>query len=244
MLVDATTAVAIVLLATLAAIVQSTAGFGFSLMLVPLLSLVIGPKETVVLSNILSALLEAVLLIRVRQAVEWKLGGTLFAGALAGMPLGLLVVIFLSASALKIVIAVTVIVFTVMLMRGLRLHSAGRAGNVAAGVVSGVLNTSTSMSGPPVVLYLQGRGIAPGPFRATLFAYFSAISVIAVGLLAAAGHFTGDVASAALVAIPSLFVGGWIGNRLHVRVPEARFRHLVYAILIASALSAMVSAVS
>ncbi len=240
---DASTAVAIVLLATLASIVQSTAGFGFSLMLVPLLSLVIGPKETVVLSNILSALLEAVLLIRVRQSVEWKLGGTLFAGAVVGMPFGLLVVIFLSASALKIVIAATVIVFTVMLMRGLRFHAAGRAGNVAAGVVSGVLNTSTSMSGPPVVLYLQGRGIAPGPFRATLFAYFSAISAIAVGLLAAAGHFTGDVAAAALVAIPSLFVGGWIGNRLHARVPEARFRHLVYGILIASALSAMVSAV-
>lgn len=241
---DASTVVAIVLLATLAAIVQSTAGFGFSLMLVPLLSLVIGPKETVVLSNILSAVLEAALLIRVRQSVEWRLGSTLFAGALVGMPLGLLVVIFLSAAALKVVIAVTVIVFTLMLMRGLRIHSAGRGGNVAAGVVSGILNTSTSMSGPPVVLYLQGRGIAPGPFRATLFAYFSAISAIAVGLLATAGHFTQNVAVAAVVAIPSLVVGGAIGNRLHHRVPEARFRHLVYAILIASAISAIVSALA
>jgi uncharacterized membrane protein YfcA len=242
--VEVSTAIAIVVLATLAAVVQSTAGFGFSLMLVPLLSLVIGPKETVVLSNILSAVLEAVLLIRVRQHVEWKLGGTLFAGALVGMPVGLLVVIFLSAAALKIVIAITVIFFTLMLMRGLRIHSAGRGGNVAAGVVSGVLNTSTSMSGPPVVLYLQGRGIAPGPFRATLFAYFSAISAIAVGLLAATGNFTGHVAFAAVVAVPSLVVGGFIGNRLHHRVPEERFRHLVYAILIASAISAIVSAVS
>lgn len=244
MQVDASTAIAIVSFATLAAVVQSTAGFGFSLMLVPLLSLVIGPKETVVLSNLLSALLEAVLLIRVRQSVEWRLGGTLFAGAVVGMPLGLLVLVFLSADALQLVIAVTVIVFTVLLMRGLRLHAAGIAGDASAGIVSGILNTSTSMSGPPVVLYLQGRGIARGPFRATLFAYFSAISAIAVCLLAATGHFTQDVAFAAVVAIPSLFVGGVIGNRLHERVPEERFRYLVYAILIASGISAIVSALS
>lgn len=239
---DLNTGLAIAGLSIFAAIVQSTAGFGFSLMLVPLLSLVIGVRETVVLANLLSASLQAALLVRARQACEWRLGGTLLVGALVGMPLGLLVVTFLSPSALKLLIAVTVLVFTGLLWRGVRLQTAGTVGCVATGLISGILNVSTSMSGPPVVLYLQAQGMARSPFRATLFAYFTTISAIAVILLALAGHFTETVALGALVAIPSLVVGGAVGSLIHKSVPEHRFRYLVYAILVASGVAAIISA--
>jgi uncharacterized protein len=237
-------AIAILGLTAFAATVQATAGFGFSLVLVPLLVVVIGPKETVVVANILSTALEAALLVRVHQYVDWRLGTKLFTGALVGMPFGLIALIWLSPKALQIVIAVTVVVFTLLLMRGVRLHRAGPLGDLFAGVVSGVLNTSTSMSGPPVVIYLQGRGVARAAFRATLLAYFAAISLIAVGLLAASNQFDKETGVAALVAIPALAVGGLLGNFLHHRVPEQRFRQLVYAILFFSAGSAIVSALT
>ena len=80
------------------------------------------------------------------------------------------------------VIAVTVLVATTLIWRGIHLRAQNRALDLAAGFVSGVLNTSTSMSGPPLVLYLQNRGMTPGQFRATLNAFFLASGAIATFL--------------------------------------------------------------
>lgn len=241
---DLPTALALLGMVAFAALTQSTAGFGFSLMLVPLLSLLIGPKDTVVTANVLSFVLDIALLSRLRHLVEWRLGIMLFVGALVGMPFGLLLLIWLSPAQLQVLIAVMVILFTILLIRGLRLHGSGRSGDILAGIVSGILNTSTSMSGPPVVLYLQGKEIPQIRFRATLTAYFGAISLIAVGLLSATGHFDRTVGAASLLAIPALIVGGVAGNWLHYRVPERFFRRLIYAILFLSAFSALAGALT
>jgi uncharacterized membrane protein YfcA len=241
---DLPTALALLGMVTFAALTQSTAGFGFSLMLVPLLSLLIGPKDTVVTANVLSFVLDVALLSRLRHLVEWRLGSTLFAGALAGMPFGLLVLIWLSPAGLQVLIAVMVILFTLLLIRGVRLQDSGRAGDICAGIISGILNTSTSMSGPPVVLYLQGKEVPQLRFRATLTAYFGAISLIAVGLLSATGHFNRTVGTASILAIPALVAGGYVGNWLHYRVPERLFRRLIYGILFLSAFSALAGALT
>lgn len=237
------TAIALLGMVAFAAMTQSISGFGFSLMLVPLLSLLIGPKDTVVAANVLSFTLDVALLSRLHGLVEWRLASMLFVGALVGMPFGVLVLVWFSPAALQVLIAAMVILFTLLLMRGLRLDDAGRIGDVVAGAISGILNTSTSMSGPPVVLYLQGKGITPLIFRATLTAYFGVISLIAIGLLSLTGHFTETVGIASILAIPALVVGGFIGNWLHYRVPGPLFRRLVYVILFVSAFSALAGAV-
>jgi hypothetical protein len=227
--------VAILLLAGLAAFAQAVTGFGFSLLIVPPLALVIGPKETVVVANILSTATNVAMLSRVHGHVDWRLGGWLFGGALVGMPVGLAVLIWINAAVLQVLIAITVLASGLLLLRGLRFHAAGRAWDAVTGVISGVLNTSTSMSGPPVVLYLQGREVSPDRFRATLTAYFLASSVVAVGLLAMAGKFTRDVGLEAAVGVPAVGVGIAAGLLVYRRVDAVLFRRLVFALLFASA---------
>jgi hypothetical protein len=136
---------------------------------------------------------------------------------------------------LQVLIAITVLASGLLLLRGLRFHAAGRAWDAVTGVISGVLNTSTSMSGPPVVLYLQGREVSPDRFRATLTAYFLASSVVAVGLLAMAGKFTRDVGLEAAVGVPAVGVGIAAGLLVYRRVDAVLFRRLVFALLFASA---------
>ena len=138
------------MLAAGAASVQSLTGIGFGLIIVPPLIFVIGAKEAVVVSNILGAVLSIGLLSRIHSGVHWRMALTLFAAAIVGMPLGLWLLLAVDARTLQIIIAVTVIVFTVLLARGLRLHMAGLAGDLFVGLASGVLRTSTSMSGPHV----------------------------------------------------------------------------------------------
>lgn len=238
---DLPTAIAVVAIVGLAALTQAIAGFGFGLLVAPLLALLIGPKETVLVSNILSTGLNLVMASRLHADVDWRLGFTLLGGALVGMPLGLAILVWIDPDALKLVIAGSVIVFALLLLRGLEVHNGGRIGDGLVGLVSGVLNTSTSMSGPPVVLYLQGQGASPERFRSTLTAYFFVTSLIAVGLLALGGQFDRDAGIAALIGFPALGAGWLAGDLLYRRVNRSSFRRLVFGILFASAGIAVVT---
>lgn len=235
-------AVLIFILAGVAAATQSLSGFGFSLLIVPPLALVIGPKEAVVVATAMGSLLNVAMLSRLHGSVDWRLWGTLLASAAVGMPLGLLGLVAVDPATLRVIIGVTVIISTVMIWRGLRIHRSGIVGDIAAGLTSGVLNTSTSMSGPPVVLYLQGRGIAADTFRATLTAFFLASGLYALGLFVLGGRIDRDAAANVGVGAPALAIGWYAGHLVYRRLDERRFRSLVVAVLLASATIVLISA--
>lgn len=225
----------IALLAGGASFAQALTGFGFSLLIVPPLALVVGPKDAVVVSNMLSTAVNIVMLTRIHHDVDWGMASRLLAGAIVGMPLGVVVLVAFAPGALQLLIAVSVIVFTAALVRGFTVRYTGRAGDVGVGVVSGVFNGATSMSGPPVVLYLQSRGIERSQFRSTVTAYFFASSAISIPLFAIAGRYDHDVSYESLVGLPTVFVGIVAGNWVFRRVHSDRFRMMVFATLLLSA---------
>jgi uncharacterized membrane protein YfcA len=110
-----------------------------------------------------------------------------------------------------------------------------RSADVGAGFVSGVLNTSIGISGPPVVILLQARQVLKGPFRATTATLFAVAGVVALALFGIGGQFNRSVLVAAAVALPAWPAGWFIGARLHRRLPEARFRVLVLVLMVATA---------
>ena len=58
---------------------------------------------------------------------------------------------------------------------------------VAVGLASGALTTSTTVSGPPIVLWLQAHRVPPEEFRASLAACFLGLSLAGGAVLAAGG---------------------------------------------------------
>lgn len=236
---DPWTVASVCALAAAAAFTQSLSGFGFSLFIVPPLTLILGPRDAVVTANALGLLVNGITLQRLHEHVDWRLGITLFAAAAIGMPFGLLALMFVPRDALQVLIAVTVLVSTVLIWRGWRIEASGRASDIGVGLVSGVLNTSTSMSGPPVVLYLQGKGFLRGMFRATLTAYFLASGLLALVLFAVGGQLDVGTVGISLIAAPGIIVGFVIGHALFHRLDEERFRQVVIGILILSAGLAM-----
>lgn len=243
-LVDVLTALAIVSVAAVAAFIQALSGFGFALFAVPLLAILIGPQDTVLLANLLSTFSTGMQTRTLRRAADLRTAAILFAGALVGMPLGLAVLFFVRAEVLQLIIAGVVVVSTFAIMRGFALHAAGLAGDLIAGVTSGILNTSTSMSGPPIVLYLQGKGMEPLPFRATIATFFFASSTTAVALLLIFGESEAYVFVAWALCVPAILAGQFVGNRMFHRIDIVFFRRLVYAILFVSAGVAVVGAIA
>jgi len=227
-----------------AALCQSLTGFGFALVMVPLLSLAWDVKSAVVTSTVLGTVILLPLLFEARRHVRLATAAALVAGSLAGVPAGILLLDWIDPEALEILVGVTVVVASVLVYR-VREVSTTRAGvipAVAAGAVSGILGGSTSMSGPPAVLYLLGSEKDMEAFRGTILAFFLPMSLVTIAGLAAVGRVTPDVVRTSVIALPALVVGLVIGAWLRYRVREELFRLLVLVFLILTSIGVIVSA--
>jgi hypothetical protein len=159
----------------------------------------------------------------------------LVAGSLLGMPLGLIVLTRAPEDALKVLIAVVVLLTAAALASGWQPHEPNRAEDVGAGFLSGVLNTSIGISGPPVILLLTAHQTPKASFRATIATLFAVAGVVALVLFALAGQYSRSVFVAAAVALPAWPLGWWAGATLHRRFSEERFRVLVLVLMVAGA---------
>ena len=156
-----------------AALLQIVAGFGFALLGVPLMTLAIEPKVAVVVSALTGVLVTTWQAIHSRADADKVLVRRLTAAAYVGMPFGLLVFITVNDNVLRLLLGVAVLVAVVMLALRINLHHAGPRLDYATGFLSGVLNTSLSTNGPPLVFSLQARQLSPVAFRATITAVFA-----------------------------------------------------------------------
>ena len=237
-------ALAILGLVALAAAVQAHSGFGFALLLVPFSGALIGTKETVLLAAVLALAMNALQSFRLRAFVQRRTASVLAVGSFVGMPAGVAVLLLANPSVLKAGTALAVLAATALLATGARLPAGGARSDLAAGMVSGVLNTSTGISGPPVALYLQGRLLPASEFRGTIAAFFFVTSIGALVLLALLAGIETKVVTVSLLSLPFLFAGSTAGNVLFARTSEAHFRRVVLAVLALSGLTALALSVS
>ena len=227
--------VVLVLGVVLGSTLNAAAGFGFSLLTVPLMALAVGPKEAVVLSAVMSVGSNGAVAWKSRGDVEAPVAFRLLGGALLGMPVGIVVLSQLAPEPLQILIALAVLASAGVLALGIRLHHPSSPMDGGVGFVAGTFKTSVGVSGPPIVILLQGRGLAKAAFRATSLTVIVVVNLISLVLFAVAGQIDRVVLVAALVSLPALPVGYRLGNRLHERVPEDRFRSLVLVMVVFSA---------
>ncbi len=143
-------------------------------------------------------------------------------------------------------VLLTVMVFVAL---GLRLRPAREAGppppgaTSGTGVLTGVLTTTISTAGPPLVLLLTGRGHAPLKVRDTLAVIFMAQSVLGIAALLVAG--SGEAPEAwTWVLVPLIIVGQLAGRPLFGRLAERGYERALTFVLIVSATIGLVAAVA
>lgn len=235
-----TVLVAVVGITVLSSFAQSVTGFGFALLGVPLLALVTDPVTAVVTVTLLSAVLTAGAAHTHRRVVQWRVTRTMVVTSLAGLPLGLALVRYVDLRWLNVLIGCVVVLFAV---GARRLSLSGPRGTAVAGVTSGALLTSTGMSGPPVVMALHARGLGPTSYRATLQAIFCVQDAFAIVGFLLIGVLSATAGLYAVVGVPSMIAGWWLGQRLVDRIDERVFRRCVVGMLVASGAVSVVTGV-
>ncbi len=113
----------------------------------------------------------------------------------------------------------------------------------AVGLASGALTTSTTLSGPPIALWLQAHRIPPEEFRASLAACFLGLTVAGGALLAA----TGMLSLAPAVVLPLLgltVLGQLVGARVFRGLDAAQLRLAVLALVLAAGVASLAAGVA
>ncbi|HEX9558873.1 MAG TPA: hypothetical protein VF991_20430, partial [Reyranella sp.] len=108
---------------------------------------------------------------------------------------------------------------------------------VAVGAVSGAMMATTSIGGPPVLLYLLSGNDPPQVNRANIVTYYFLTQFLLIVIVLATGVAGLDALARAAVLFPVMVLGAWAGGRLfHGLASERLYRNVALVILFATGL--------
>lgn len=225
----------------LAAICQAVVGFGFALVLVPLLSLFWDLKDTIAASVLLSPISSFFVVMELGRHARWRVVGGLTMGSVIGVPFGAALLVLTTPSFLRVLVASVILVSTLTTLRGVKLDQPRRPLVAALGVgaISGTLRSATSMGGPPVALYLLALRYPTAAFVGTNASFVLLSSVASIAGVAIAGRVSGLTLAVVALGVPALIAGGRLGRCVRARVSENTFRILVSLVLVLTGSAAL-----
>jgi hypothetical protein len=220
----------------LAALLQTTSGFGFALMAMPLISLVVGVKTAAPLVALTGCTLYAVNLVRYRRGLNLKEVARLAIAAAVGVPVGVWALSTLDERVVEAALGVVLIGYAAYMLLKPQTTPALRSNAWAypVGFISGCLGGAFNTPGPPVIIYGDLKQWPRDQFRSTLQALFlfsSGLVIISHGL---AGHLTQSVLLSYAVGVPFLLLGVLVGSHIDRRLDNERFRILVIVMILAT----------
>ncbi|MBL8905044.1 MAG: sulfite exporter TauE/SafE family protein [Rhizobiales bacterium] len=220
------------LLIFLAAIARGYSGFGFSLLAITSLSLVLKPAEIVPSIFMLEIAASLHLLPGIWREVHWRSLVPLIAGCLVATPFGVMLLASAPPAPMQLALSIFVLIATYLLWRGFALNRIpGTAGALAAGAAAGFGNGAFGIAGPPVILFYFSSPAGHAMGRASLIAFFLATDLIGLPLLAREGLVTADAFYRAVIFLVPLISGVWLGARGFKTADPVRFRQIVLILL-------------
>lgn len=218
------------------AAVQGSVGLGLGLLAAPVFALAdpaLVPGTILLMTSVLPMLTAW----RERRGVDWRGLGFALVGRVPGTAVGVYVVATQPPSTTAIVVGVVVLGAVALSVTAWEARPTPRA-LLAAGLISGVGGTATSIGGPPVALLYQRSGGAT--LRGTMGMYFLIGNVSSVLALTAAGEVAGRDVTRALLLMPFLLAGFLLSGPLRRHVDGPRLRTAVLAVSAGSAVLLLV----
>jgi uncharacterized membrane protein YfcA len=226
--------------------VQSATGFGFALVLSPALFAVLDPYEAVTALLALGLVLNLLVLSDGGLGeVQGRMLAPLLVAAAPGLVLGALLLGWLSKPVLQIGVGIAVLL-AAAIQWGARVRAtSGRTpGGLSAALVgftSGVLTTSVSVSGPPIVLWLEARDLSPAAVRASLAATFLALNLAGGTVVLVTGGARAVDLEVLLPLLALVVAGHALGALAFRRLDAAVFSRVALALVAVTGLASVVA---
>jgi uncharacterized protein len=227
----------------LAGVLRGYSGFGFALAAMPLLSLVALPTTAVPLVQLLNVLIGFGRPHELRHHTDRGSLKRLVPGAVIGTPIGALALAALPADVIRLAAGLAVSAAILLLYRRpthARTETASRT--LWLGLLSGLLNGSVAMAGPPAIFHFMSLRLPAITVRASLIAFFFATSVLGAVMMGAEGLVSANLLLAAAALWLPLHIGNRFGACLFRRSSERLYRRITLIALIGTAVGAIARA--
>jgi uncharacterized membrane protein YfcA len=218
------------------AVVQGTVGLGLGLVAAPVAALV-APSLMPELMLWLAFAMASQTMVTEHRGTDWHGLGWALPPRVVGTAVGVWVVAIASDRLIGLAVGGMVLLSVLLTVRTVTLP-VNRVTLPAAGFVSGITGTATSIGGPPLAILYQHH--SPRVLRPTLAAYFvagAALSLLGLGFV---GELRLDVLLLALLLCPLLLVGLTLSVPVRRRLPGTTVRTAVLVVCAASALALLV----
>ncbi|UCE97106.1 MAG: sulfite exporter TauE/SafE family protein [Dehalococcoidia bacterium] len=230
------------LVVLVAAFAMSITGFGFALIAAPLLLFILEPKTVVITNLMIGPVLCILILWESWRQVRIKQLVLLAVGSICGVPIGTFILANSTPAALKLIISALVVFFAVPIALGYSHHfKLEKLVFGITGIMSGILASSASLAGPPVVLLLLNQGWKKESLRASLAAYLLLTGLVALAALGISGVFSSDITLSSFTYIPAALLGFLIGRKVVPAVNPEFFRKLAIIIVLIAAIAGVIT---
>jgi uncharacterized membrane protein YfcA len=225
-----------------AGFLRGLTGFGFALIAVPVLSVLVSPKLVVPLIVIHGLAASVPLIFGARHHAQPRRIWPLIVTGSAGVPFGSYLLLVLDADALRLMIGGVAVVSAGLLMTGFKYQVKRELlAYIPVGLASGVLQGSSGLAGPPVILFFTNQGVPPLVFRANILAFFFVQGIATVAAFTVAGLFSRDAFVLSAIFAPALLVGTYSGARFASKATAGLFKAIAITVVLLGGASAIAS---
>jgi uncharacterized membrane protein YfcA len=219
-----------------AGLMRGFAGFGSAMLMAPIFAILFGSAEMVVTVVAIELVVSLQLFPQVRSHADWKTLAPISLAACAAMPLGVWALASVDRNTTVTAVSAVIVGFVVLMWTGWK-YRGQRTAVIGAtvGAVSGAMMATTSVGGPPVLLYLLSGNDPPRVNRANIVTYYFLTQFLLIVIVLATGVAGWDALARAVVLFPVMLAGAWAGGRLfHGLASESLYRNVALAILFAT----------
>ena len=214
-------------------------GFGSSITAAPFLVLLFPLRFAVPMMVILDLVSASLLATRVHRRVSWRELARLLPWAVAGMLLGVTLLLHAPERPLLALLGVFVLAYLAKSVFGTpRRSETPTAWAAPLGIAGGIFTSLYGTGGPIYTIFLAGRLRDTGVLRATMAMMILLTALSRVGLFTAAGFYAQPGLLALSVLLLPVVIGGlWLGSHLHHRLSPARVVQAIQLVLLVGALN-------
>lgn len=241
---DPSLIIMVVVASAAGALVKSVTGMGYPVISVPLIAIVAGVPDAVVIVAVPNLAANVYMCWETRDGRDSTrdLGRLVVSGTI-GAAIGTVALVALPEEPLMILLALTILAFVVQFLRDPTLEldpGTTHRWSPVAGVIAGAMQGSIGVSAPAVGTWMHGYRLGVRAYIHSVTLIFGVTGLVQLLILIAQGQFTADrlVATACASATVSIVIP--LGTRLRDRLSGSVFDRLVLTVIIGSAVSLLV----
>ncbi len=227
----------------LAGILQGATGFGFGLTALALLALTGDIKQVAIMLVLANLSLNLFIFGQLREHFAWDRLRPFVAGAILGVPLGVLGLVWLDVALLKHLLGLVLVAAAgqALLPVAWRKPWPQYLAGLPLGLFSGLLSGAFGTGGPPTVAYVASQGFSRLRYAAGVQVVLGISGLTRLGCLLAGGLLTAPLAFQSACAALGAVGGAWLGLGILKRLSDRWARIGVAGLLTLLGLRALLS---